>query len=250
MKLSSLIQKAVSVVAISTVAALSFCEQSKAVVFSGNSNGFWGEPYRGINIDAHYKGVGTNAFTWGLAFPNNDRFGTPANSLTFKGTQLNSSLNSLFKLGDLTYFNGTVPLYTSVEQVPLQLQVSFQSPVAIKENFNFDLQLLNVLNDPDKPLNSVDNADFVLISPSKTNRSFTYNGAEYSLELTGFSKDGGLTSTSVFSAIEGDTTTAEIYGRITYVPPAEKVPEPGIVIGLSSLGFYMLVRKKRGSTKA
>lgn len=244
MKLSSLINKAVSVVAISTIAALGFCGQAKATVFSGNSNGIWGIPDPGINTDPYYKGVGTNAFTWGLALPDIARFGTPANSLTFKGTQFNSDFNSLFKIGDLTYFNGTVPLYTSVDKVPLKLQVSFQSPAAIKQDFDFGFNLINVLNDPDKPLNSIDNADFVFVSPSKANRSFTYNGTQYTLELTGFSQDRGLTSTPEFHVIEGATTTAEIYGRITYVPPAEKIPEPGIVIGLSSLGVYMLARKR------
>lgn len=244
MKLSSLINKAFSIVTISTVVALGFCSQAKAIVFSGSSNGFWGKPDPGINYDARYIGVGTNAFTWGLALPNNPDFGTKANSLTFQGTKFSSDFNSLFKIGYLTYFNGTVPLYTSVEKVPLKLQVSFQNPTTIKENFDFDFNLINVPNDPSKPINSIDNADFVFIKPSKASRSFKYSGREYSLELTGFSQDKGLTSVPEFRVIEGATTTAEIYGRITYVPPAEKVPEPGVIIGLSSLGVYMLARKR------
>ncbi len=245
MKLSSLINNALSMVAISTIAAFGVCSQAKAVVFSGNSSGLWGNPDRGINYDAHYTGVSTSAFTWGLPLPNDSRFGTKANSLTFQGTKFNSNFNSLFKIGDLTYFNGTVPLYTSVEKVPLKLQVAFESPTVIKENFNFDFNLINVLNDPNKPIDSIDNADYVFIRPSFASRSFKYDGANYTLELTGFSQDGGLTSVPEFRVVEGATTTAEIYGRITYVPPAEKVPEPGIVIGLSSLGVYMLARKTR-----
>ncbi|OKH36131.1 hypothetical protein NIES2101_37235 [Calothrix sp. HK-06] len=245
MKLSSLINKALSVVAISTIAAFGVCSQAKAVIFSGNSSGLWGKPNPGINYDARYTGVGTSAFTWGLSLPNDSRFGTKANSLTFQGTEFNSNFNSLFKIGDLTYFNGTVPLYTSVEKVPLELQISFQSPTVIKENFNFDFNLINVPNDPNKPINSIDNADYLFIRPSTASRSFKYDGANYTLELTGFSQDGGLTSVPEFRVVEGATTTAEIYGRITYVPPAEKVPEPGIVIGLSSLGVYMLARKNR-----
>jgi hypothetical protein len=249
MKLSSFIKQALSVIAISAVATCSFCSQAKAIVFSGNSSGLWEKPDPGTNTEPNYTGVGASTFTWGLALPNNPRFGTPANSLTFEGGKFSSDLNSLFKVGDLKYFNGTVPLDTSVDKVPLKLKVLFQSPTTVEEYFNFDFNLVNVPNDPNKPLNSIDNADFVYIKPSFVSSSFKYNGAEYTLDLTGFSQDGGKSSVPEFRVVEGDTVTAEIYGRITYVPPAEKVPEPGFIIGLYAYGVYMLVRKKRGSTK-
>jgi hypothetical protein len=47
----------------------------------------------------------------------------------------------------------------------------------------------------------------------------------------------------IVAAIEGAKTTAAIYGRITFVPPAEKVAEPGFVAGLSLLGVDVLTRK-------
>jgi hypothetical protein len=244
MKLSSIINKTLSLFALSTIAAIGFCGQVKASVFSGDSSGVWGIPNPGMNDIPRFTGVGKNTFTWGWPILDNPKFGTPANSLTFKGTQFTSDFNSLFKIGDLTYFNGTVPEGTSVEQVPLYLQIAFNNSTQ-EEEFDFDFKLINVGNNTNKPLNSIDNADFVFISPSFANRSFVQNSKNYTLELTGFSQDGGKTSVKEFRVVEGATITAEIYGRITYVPPAE-IPEPGIVIGLSSLGVYMLAFHKRG----
>ncbi|MBF2066858.1 MAG: choice-of-anchor K domain-containing protein [Calothrix sp. C42_A2020_038] len=252
MQLSLVISKVLSTFAVSAVAALSFCSPVQAIVFSGNSRGIWGVPDPGsFNTDpyyGYYTDEDVSVFGWGLAIPDNPRFGTPPNSLSFRGTQFNSAFNSLFKIGDLMYFNGVVPLYTSVEQVPLKLEIAFQSPIKITESFEFNFDLVNVLNDPNKPLDSIDNADYVFISSSFANRSFTYDDKQYTLELIGFSQDGGLTSTTEFRVVEGAWENAEIYGRITYVPPAV-IPEPGVLIGLSSLGVYMLALHKRRVNK-
>ena len=67
---------------------------------------------------------------------------------------------------------------------------------------------------------------------------------EYTIELTGFSQDNGLTSTNEFRVLEEEETTAAIYARISTPPkPAKKVPEPGAIAGLSLLGVYLISRK-------
>jgi len=48
-------------------------------------------------------GVGTNAFTYG----DPGGFGTGPNSLTFAGVGFSSAFETPFKVGTLTYFNGT-----------------------------------------------------------------------------------------------------------------------------------------------
>ncbi|NJL63293.1 MAG: PEP-CTERM sorting domain-containing protein [Methylacidiphilales bacterium] len=179
-----------------------------------------------------------------MSVPNIPRFGTPSNSLIFQGTSFASDFNSLFKIGDLSYYNGTVPLYTNVEKVPLNLRLSFQNPAKIAEDFDFNFNLINTPNDPKIPISDIANADYVFPTPAFANRSFSYSGKQYTLELTGFIEDGSSTSAKEFRVKEGAKTTAAIYGRITVVPPAVKVPEPGIVAGLSLLGFYVVVRKK------
>jgi hypothetical protein len=239
MKLNPVFAIALSTLTFSAV-GVSFSGLAQAITFAGNSSGTWGTPDPGtFNSDPGYTGVGTNRFTWGLPLPDNKNFGTPANSLTFNGTSFKTDFDSLFKIGDLTYFNGTVPLYTNVEKVPLNLSVSFQNPSLIAEVFEYNFNLVNTRNDSSNP---EDNADFVFPSPAAANRSFTYNGNQYTLELTGFSQDEGATSAKEFRVLEGATTTAAIYGKITSA--RRKVPEPHVILGLCAMGGYMFARKK------
>jgi hypothetical protein len=244
MKLSPVFGITLSAFAITAVAALGFSSQAKALIFSGNSSGTWGEPDPGtFNTNPTYEGVGTNTFEWGESLPDNPRFGTPSNSLVFQGTSFASEFDSVFKIGDLSYYNGTVPLYTSVEKVPLNLRLSFTNPAAIEEDFDFNFNLKNTPNDPNIPISDIANADYVFPTPTFTNSIFSYGGKQYTLELTGFIEEGSSTSAKEFRVREGAKTTAAIYGRITVVPPTVKVPEPGIVAGLSLLGFYVVARK-------
>jgi hypothetical protein len=239
MKLSPVLALALSTLTFSAI-TVSFSGTVQALTFAGKSSGTWGIPDPGtFNKDAVFKGVGTNRFTWGLPLPNDKKFGTPANRLTFNGTSFKSDFDSLFKIGDLTYFNGTVPLYTNVKTVPLNLRVSFKNPIQIEEVFDYNFNLVSTRNDSPNP---EDNADFVFPSPAAVNRTFAYNGNEYTLELTGFSQDEGATSAREFRVLEGATTTAAIYGKVTTV--RRKVLEPQVILGLCTMGGYMLARKK------
>jgi hypothetical protein len=246
MKLHQFLITALSTLAVATVAEFTLSTSVGAITFSGTSGGVWGQPDPGsINNISTYTGVGTDFFTWGLPFPDEPKFGTPANSFKFAGIDFKTSLNSLFKIGDLSYFNGTVPLGTNVEKVPLNLNVGFKTPSKTNETFDFDFNLVNTKNTSDNP---IDNADFAYITPKVNNRGFSYNGKKYTLELTGFSQDGGLTNLKEFRVLEGTTATAAIYGKISSILPAqpvERVPESGAVIGLSCFGVYMLVRKNK-----
>jgi hypothetical protein len=244
MKLSSVFGITLSTFAITAVAALGLSSQAKALIFSGDSSGTWGEPDPGAyNKKPMYKGVGTNTFEWGESHPKNPKFGTPANSLVFKGTSFASDFDSVFKIGDLSYYNGTVSLYTSVKEVPLKLRLSLKNPAAIEEDFDFNFNLENTENNPNIPISDIANADNVFPTPTFANRSFSYSGKQYTLELTGFIEEGSSTSAKKFRVREGAKTTAAIYGRINVVPPTVKGPEPGVVAGLSLLGFYVVIRK-------
>jgi hypothetical protein len=141
MKLSSVFVTSLSV-AVSALTALGFSSQAQALTFSGISSGAWGEPTPGgINTSPFYSGVGTNSFRWG----DPDDFGTGPNQLTFSGDSFSTKIGSLFKIGDLTYFNGKVTPNTSVDFVPLNLHVSFSDRPDrsnVSEVFNFGFQLV------------------------------------------------------------------------------------------------------------
>ncbi|AFZ00203.1 choice-of-anchor K domain-containing protein [Calothrix sp. PCC 6303] len=244
MKLYQFLITAFSTFTVAAVAEVTLSTPIRAITFSGASSGVWGKPDPGsTNNMPRYTGVGTDSFTWGD--PDDSRFGTPANSFKFAGNSFTTNVDSLFKIGDLTYFNGSVLFGTSVDKVSLSLNVGLNSPNKENEIFDFDF---NLRNTPNTSENEIENADFAYITPKLDNRTFAFNGKKYTLELTGFSQDGGKTNLKEFRVLEGATTTAAIYGKISALSPVKppaRVPESGVVGGLSCLGIYMLTRRKK-----
>lgn len=241
MKLSSVFVTTLSV-AVTALTALGFSSQAQALTFSGNSSGAWGEPTPGgMNTNPKYSPPGSNLFSWG----DPDDFGTGPNQLTFAGNTFSSEMGSLFKIGDLTYFNGSVTPGTSVDFVPLNLHVSFGDRLNVSEVFDFNFQLVNTPND--SPI-AADNADFVYVGKNFGNRNFTFADKKYTLELTSFREKGSTTDVSEFRVLEGEKTTAAIFAKITEVPPAKTIPEPGTVAGLSLLGIYLISRRKSANS--
>ncbi len=237
MKLSFVFATAISSFFVSATTGFSFPGQASALAFTGISSGIWGEPTPGsTDTNPVYTGVGSNAFTWGdpNVCPPNTPSGctiTGSNKLTFNGTSFSADINSIFKIADLSYFNGTVLKGTSIEFVPLNINVSFSPPVGISQVFNFNLRLENTPNDATDPEKS---ADFVFIDKNLSNRSFTFEGNKYALELTGFNPDVPQINVK---ALEGATTRTAIYAKI------KTIPEPTPVVGLSLLGIYLISRK-------
>lgn len=126
MKLSFVLATAISSFFVSSTTGFSFSGQAQALTFSGISSGTWGNPTPGSSdTNPIYTGVGSNTFTWGKTelspgFPN---------KLTFNGTSFAADINSVFKIADLTYFNGKIRTDTGIGFVPLNVNVSFSPPV-------------------------------------------------------------------------------------------------------------------------
>ncbi|NMF62386.1 choice-of-anchor K domain-containing protein [Brasilonema octagenarum] len=244
MKLSSVFAAALSTFAVTLITALGFSNQAQGLTILGNSSGIWGTPDPGSNTDPVFSGVGMNSFTWGRPHPDDfeNNYGTPANQLTFTGNPFwADDVGSLFKVGDLEYYNGKVEESTSVDSVPLNLTLSFTNPGTFREVFNFGFQLVNT---PNLGQNPEDDADIVYIKDNFSTRSFNFEGNEYQLNLIGFSQNGGNTPVNKFSVLEGDRTTAGIYARMTRITPAKQTPEPAGIVGLSVLGIYLVTHKK------
>ncbi|MEM9924980.1 MAG: choice-of-anchor K domain-containing protein [Cyanobacteria bacterium P01_D01_bin.50] len=244
MKLSLLFNIAVFPFALAALNIIGSPNQAKAAIFSGNVSGSWGKPTPGsINTNPFYTGKDTNTFSWGdpTLFEN-----ASSNQIKFEGNSFDASEGSLFKIGDLTYVNGTVLLGTSVESVPLKLDLSFTEPTEVSRVFDYEFYLQNTPNLSDDPEL---NADFVFVANNDAKRSFIYGGEEYTLSLTGFSQDNGKTNPSEFRVLEGEKTTAAIFAQINKVPKPKQVPEPGFPIALSVLGVYLIYRRKAKSSK-
>jgi hypothetical protein len=240
MKLNLLFNKAIFPFAIAALSVIGFSNPAKAAAFSGSADGSWGIPTPGdINDSPIYTGVDNNVFTWGdpTLFE-----GASANQLAFKGSSFSTDAGSIFKIGDLTYRNGTVLLGTSVESVPLNISLSFDEPPGINEIFNYGFSLQNTPNLSD---DAELNADYLFVVEDDAKRSFRYGGNEYTLSLTGFSQDNGETQVSEFRVLEGEKATASVFAKIDKVAFSKKeVPEPGFAIGLSVIGAYFIVHKK------
>ncbi|WP_375472989.1 choice-of-anchor K domain-containing protein [uncultured Nostoc sp.] len=228
MKLSFVLTIAISSFFVSSTTGFAFSGQAQALTFSGISSATWGNPTPGsTDTNPIYTGVGSNTFTWGQP---NSLSGFP-NKLTSYGTSFSTDINSVFKIGDLTYFNGKIRTDTGIGFVPLNLNVSFSPPVGTSQVFDFNLRLVNTLNDPKDPEKS---ADLVFLDTDLSNRSFTFGSNKYTLELTGFKLDGRQIS---IKALEEATTTTAIYAKI------KTIPEPAALAGLSLLGIYLISRK-------
>ncbi len=240
MKLNLLFNKAIFTFAIAALSVINFSSQAKAATFSGSADGSWGIPTPGdINDNPIYTGVDNNVFNWGdpTLFE-----GASANQLVFKSSDFSTDVGSIFKIGDLTYRNGTVLLGTSVESVPLNISLSFDEPPKMNEVFNYGFSLQNTPNLSDNPEL---NADYLFVLNNDAKRSFRYGGNEYTLSLTGFSQDNGETQVNEFRVLEGEKATASVFAKIDKVAFSKtEIPEPGFAIGLSVIGAYFIVKKK------
>lgn len=243
MKLSSLFYKVVFPFA--ALSVISFSSKAEAAAFSGNVNGSWLEPTPGdINDNPLYTGVEKDVFTWGdpTLFK-----GAAANQLVFEGNSFSADAGSLFKIGDLTYRNGTVLLGTSVDSVPLKLSLFFNELVEAEQVFEYQFDLKNTPNLSDNPEL---NADFLVVNEKDVKQTFVHDGNAYTLSLTGFSQDNGQTQVNEFRVLEGEKTKAAIFGKIDKVAFSKKeVPEPGFPLALSVVGIYLISRRKAKKVK-
>ncbi|BAY83760.1 peptidase-like protein [Calothrix parasitica NIES-267] len=243
MKLSSLFYKVVFPFA--ALSAIGFSGKAEAATFSGSVAGSWLKPTTGaINDNPTYSGIGEEVFTWGdpTLFK-----GASANQLVFEGNSFSTDAGSLFKIGDLTYRNGTVLLGTSVDSVPLKLNLSFDQLTEVEQNFEYQF---NLINTPNLSTNPELNADFLVVTEQDAKHTFMHDGNAYTLSLTGFSQDNGETQVSEFRVLEGEKTKAAIFGKIDKVTFSKKeVPEPGFPLALSVVGIYLIYRRKARKVK-
>ncbi len=113
------------------------------------------------------------------------------------------------------------------------VELSFTNPFNSAENFNYTF---NILNTPNTTGNAVLDGDKLIFSANGlTSDSFNFGGVDYTLQLIGFSSDGGNTFVSEFNSPEGSVAEAMLYAQITRAD----VPEPTAVFGLGLLGVYL-----------
>lgn len=207
--------------------------------FSGDSTGTFIDPVPATGVTV--SGVGTSLFTWG----DPAGFGTGPNSLHYVNTPFSSvPAETAFKVGTLTYFNGTTAVGSTPTSINLNLAVNFADPLGVNQGFLYTMQLISTPNSG----TAEENADYVILSTFPDAR-FTAGGTSYTLTL-GFTdlQGGGFIQTgNELHVLEGQTATADLTGTIT----TAAVPEPSTMVagGLLLLPFgasaWRILRKNR-----
>jgi hypothetical protein len=221
---------------------LALASTASAIDFSGTTRATWGTPTPD-NIFTQFSGVGTNTFTTGQSANL-----LPATTLTFTGNPFTTALDTIFKIGNLSYYNGETLLSSTVDTVPLQIQLGFTNPAGLSNTFNYRFAFDITSNSGDREAS----ADRLIPLNTSATGNFVVDGISYTLQLGGFSQDGGATIVPNFKAYENESTQGAIYGKITQdvrvpppapVTPPTTVPEPGVVMGL--LGIATMVGKAK-----
>ncbi|MGD1704983.1 choice-of-anchor K domain-containing protein [Dapis sp. BLCC M229] len=199
----------------------------EAITFAGTSSGSWGLPVvsAGAEFLSNENGGTNNRLTWGI--PPASSF---KNYVQYDGLGFSTGLNTQFAVGDLTYRNGST--FNSFNgDFPLEVKLSFTNPFNSAENFNYIFNIFNSPNITGDPVLDGDKLKFQ--ANGLTSDTFNFGGVDYTLNLIGFSSDGGNTFLSEFNSPEGSTAEAMLYAEIV------DVPEPTAVFGLGLLGVYL-----------
>ncbi|APW59675.1 choice-of-anchor K domain-containing protein [Paludisphaera borealis] len=216
-----------------------------AAVVTGTDTGVFVNPVPSSGVTV--TGVGTSHVTYGVGSD------SLPNSLTYAAVgSISSTTETPFKLGTLTYFNGTTVSNTTPDQISLQISLNLTQPGAVNQNFNFALNLVSTPNtsDPDA------SADYVYFPSSFSSTTFMSEGVTYTLRVLGFENvvgDGFLDSnSSQLHVREQGTASADLYGVVT-TDTSGVVPEPASIVSAAVacvFGLAGLSRRARNAARA
>ncbi|MGC9505558.1 choice-of-anchor K domain-containing protein [Baaleninema sp.] len=209
-------------------------------VFIGTSFGQFSGPVE-ENPDAVYElsddnGGNENRFEWGEAV--SDSF---SNIVQFDGSDFGTQAGEQFKIGQLFYRNGTTNSNFNGD-FGFSLNVDIDNLEEDPESFDF---FFNILNTPNTTGDAVEDGDRLRFATSGLSpQSFEYEGGTYTLELDGFSVDGGDSIESGFDAPEESFQIANLYGKITQLSEGSEGafdPLPGDEVGEIAQGGGVFV---------
>lgn len=221
------------------LAALSL--QALADPVSGTTTGVWVNPSPSA-APIVTTGVGTPTFTWG----DSTGFNSPPNSLAFTAVAggFASTTETSFKVGSISYFNGTTAIGSNPDSVQLALTLNFAEPSipSVVSDYTFNLVTTPNTSDPDA------SADFVFLPSAFSTTTFVIGSTTYDVKLTGFSNvvgDGFLTSDDLeFHVREGGTASADLSAVVT--TQVAVVPEPqNLALMFAGLGMLGVMARRR-----
>jgi Ca2+-binding RTX toxin-like protein len=183
-------------------------------IFIGKSSGKFTRPVEEnanavVNLSDENGGM-DNRFEWGVA--TQDSF---TNVVQFDGSDFGAKIGDTFKLGQLFYQNGTTNRNFNGD---FGFSLSLDIDGTDNDPGSFDF-FFNILNTPNTTGDAVADGDRLQFSTGGLSaQTFAFDGKTYTIELSGFSIDGGETTKGGFDSPEESFSIASLYGKIVEIP--------------------------------
>jgi hypothetical protein len=227
--------------AIATSAVLGLLATSANALTLNQSSGTWSNVVDGTSVN--FQTVGNESqVLWG------EGAGYGQSALGFTGVGTSTfDIGETFLLGSLRHYNKPIYAGSAASAADLTIALNFGDP-ALSKSFGF------TLNIDETPNIGPCAYPGTTICPDKISfpttifpgNSFEIAGADYTLQILGFSQDANGTPVNelISEELGGNQADFYLFGKVIPVTPPTQVPEPFSFGGLALIGLYLL-RKPR-----
>ncbi|MGV3656006.1 MAG: THxN family PEP-CTERM protein [Noviherbaspirillum sp.] len=207
----------------------------------------WSNVVGGINITYNNPNDSYTDVRWGMPnLPSGPQSGLGFDPVSPPAQSY--ATDSIFLLGNLRHYNNPT-LGPSALSVDLSLLTSVSDATPMQQEFSFRFFIDETPNQiPCAYPSDVPCSDKITFQNLDLSSSFLVDGMAYTIELLGFSGDGGQTLETSFISQEKKSNTIGLYARITEATP---IPEPGslALIGIA-LGAFAVSRRREKAASA